>query len=92
MYTTYYTYKIFRHSFFNPLSLLSPYSLPQVNGVDVVSLKMVEVEDIMHESSHITLTLLGKLAQNGTRGIYSQYTCGQGSRVRGQYYMHERLK
>ena len=53
------------------LPSISPvYDAMQVNGVDVVSLKVSEVEDMIQECSHITLTLLGKLAPNGTRGEY----------------------
>ena len=51
----------------SPLSL-SPLSLLQVNGQDVGSMKVPKVEEMVQQCSHITLTLQGKLAQNGTRG------------------------
>ena len=47
---------------------LPPLSLLQVNGQDVGSMKVPEVEEMVQQCSHITLTLQGKLAQNGTRG------------------------
>jgi hypothetical protein len=43
--------------------------LVKVNGQDVGSMKVPEVEEMVQQCSHITLTLQGKLAQNGTRAV-----------------------
>ncbi|CAI8027711.1 Rho guanine nucleotide exchange factor 12 [Geodia barretti] len=43
--------------------------LVKVNGQDVGSMKVPKVEEMVQQCSHITLTLQGKLAQNGTRAV-----------------------
>ena len=46
----------------------------QVNGVDVLNSKLVEVKEMIRESPYVTLTLLGKLSQNGTKSA-CKYMC-----------------
>ena len=39
-----------------------------MNGLDMLSFKHSSVVEMIHESSHVTLTLVGKMTPNGTKG------------------------
>ena len=46
----------------------------QVNTVSVMGHKHHEVVEMIRDSSHVTLTVIGKLPRNGTRGA-GKCTC-----------------
>ena len=51
-------------------------NLVQVNGVSVVGHKHQDVVDMIKDSSHVTLTVISKVAANGShRSEFCLFTC-----------------